>query len=94
MLDKCKLMVAEAGQYEPCMMRDVDEDGGRVELRTDTRASVYFEHINGEQGNIGLLRCRRTNRLVGIWLPLRRHNLCVFHEGPIRINAGFRRSDV
>jgi len=71
----------------------VSEAGDAVELYLDTSIATYSEWIKGEGADIGLMRSRETDRVVGVRLPLLRRNLCVHHDGPIRINAGFRKGE-
>lgn len=91
--DNLKAMMAEAEKYESCMAVSVSDEGQAVELWLDTSLDTYSEWIKGEGADIGLMRCQKTNRVVGVRLPLLRRNLCVHHDGPIRINAGFRKGD-
>lgn len=88
-----KDLAAEAGKYDPCMAVCVSEAGDAVELYLDTSIATYSEWIKGEGADIGLMRSRETDRVVGVRLPLLRRNLCVHHDGPIRINAGFRKGE-
>lgn len=81
-----------AAAYEPCMSLYVDQDSRSVELILDTSVSTYGEWINGEGANICLLRCRETNRVVGVRLPLLHEKLAVFHRGPLRVNDGFKKA--
>lgn len=81
----------ECGQYESCMGLFVNESGKSVELTLDTSVSTYGEWIPGEGGDICLLRCMDTKKVVGVHLPLMNDNLMVFHDGPIRINTGFKK---
>ena len=83
----------QAEKYESCMSLAVDERGLSVELNLDTSLATFAEWIPGEGGDIALLRCCETKRVVGVHLPLMRNNLCVQHEGPIRINTGFLKTD-
>ena len=91
--DTLKVMMAEAENHESCMSVFVSDEGKAVELWLDTSLDVYSEWIKGECADIGLMRCRKTNRVVGVRLPLLRNNLCVHDDGPIRINTGFRKGD-
>jgi len=79
----------ECKKYETCMSLDVSENGGAVELNLDTAIANYLDWIPGEGGDIGLLRCCDTNKVVGVRLPLLKQNLVVHHTGPLRINEGF-----
>ncbi len=83
----------ESEKYETCMALTVNEAGDSVELCLDTSLSTYSEWIQGEGADICLLRCMETGKVVGCHLPLMDKKLCVHHEGPIRINAGFRKDD-
>lgn len=86
---------AEEGEkYEKCMSLSVSEQGDSVELVLDTGSGQYYgDWIEGEGGDICLLRDCETNKVIGCHLPLYNKKLAVFYEGPIRINAGFRKSD-
>lgn len=75
------------------MALSVSEEGRIVELLLDTSVSTYSQHIPGEGGDIALIRDQETDRVVGVHLPLRNRKLCVHHDGPIRINSGFLKSD-
>ena len=86
--------IEEAEKYATCMSLEVSEDGKCVTLLLDTDLNTYSEWIPGEGADIGLVRCQETKRVVGVRLPLLKNNLAIFHEGPIRINAGFRKSDI
>jgi len=89
--DEIARLVADAGQYENCMSLTVDEDGSAVELVLDNRVSTYGDWIKGEGADIHLLRCMKTDKVVGCRLPLMLNKLVVQHEGPIRINGGFKK---
>jgi hypothetical protein len=80
-------------EYDPCMSLTISEDSNSVELNCDNSVTTYFEWIKGEGADIGLIRCMETKRVVGIHLPLMDRKLCVHHNGPLRINAGFAKSD-
>lgn len=86
-------ILSEGDQYEPCMGLFVNKHGKSVELVLDTSVSTYGEWIPGEGGDICLLRCMDTKKVIGVHLPLMRDNLVVFYDGPIRINTGFRVGD-
>lgn len=83
----------ECEKYETCMSLSVSEDGQSVTLVLDTSVPTYSQWIDGEGGDICLFRCRETDKVVGSRLPLMNRKLCVHHDGPIRINAGFRKGD-
>ena len=86
-------MLSGSEEYRPSMALSVCDDGKAVELWLDTSLSTYSDWIKGEGADIGLMRCQETHRVVGVRLPLLRRNLCVQHEGPIRINTGFRKGE-
>lgn len=86
-------LIEEAKGYMPCMSLRVSESGLSVELVLDTNVATYGEWISGEGGDICLLRCNDTHRVIGCHLPLMNRRLSVQHDGPIRINAGFRVED-
>ena len=80
-------------EYQTCMALIIDEKSKSVSLFLDTSRAVYLEWIEGEGGDIGLLRDAVTGKVVGIDLPLIDNKLSVRHEGPIRINSGFKKDD-
>jgi hypothetical protein len=86
-------ILENAELFDYCMALTVCMESNCVELWLDTELSTYTEWLPGEGSDIGLMRCLETGRVVGIRLPLRRNNLCVHYDGPIRINAGFRKGD-
>lgn len=88
-----KRLEESAKQYETCMSLHVNERGQSVSLFLDTSVSFYLEHIPGEGADIGIYRCHETNQAVGVTLPLMNERLCVHYEGPMRVNAGFRKID-
>lgn len=90
--DDLEKLFPAAATYEPCMSLCVDQDSRSVELILDTSVSTYGEWINGEGADICLLRCRETNRVVGVRLPLLNENLAVFHRGPLVVNGGFKKA--
>lgn len=83
------LLSLDFGSYQHCMTLHVSEDGSAVTLYTDTALDTYGEWIKGEGADICLYRCRETDMVVGVRLPLRRKNLAVFHDGPLKVNDGF-----
>jgi len=83
--------VNESRQYHTCMALHASRDGLSVDLLLDTGSNSYSEWIPGEGGDICLYRDRQTNKVVGCHLPLYNERLMVHYDGPIRINAGFRR---
>lgn len=90
--DDLEKLFPAAAAYEPCMSLTVEPDGKSVELILDGSLSTYAEWIKGEGADICLLRCRETNRVVGVRLPLLNEKLAVFHRGPLRVNDGFKRA--
>jgi hypothetical protein len=81
--------------YEPCATLWIDKESDRVELLLDTSASTYNEWIKGEGADISLVRCGKTNKVIGINLPLYKTNFSVFHTDGIRvrINEGFLKDE-
>ena len=65
-----KTGMAEAASVPPCTSLLMDEQGGAVELLTDTKAIYYGEWIKGEGADICLYRERETGRIVGCRLPM------------------------
>lgn len=83
----------ECKKHHTCMSFFVNEEGQCVELILDTAVSTYTKWIPGERGDVGLLLCQKTDRVVGCTLPLMNRKLVVHYEGPLRINCGFRKQD-
>jgi len=81
----------ESRTYEPSATLWIDKDSDRVELILDTSACVYHEWIKGEGADISLVRCSKTNKVIGINLPLYKTNFSVFHTDGIqvKINEGY-----
>lgn len=91
--DFLKEAIEESKKYETCMALTVHEEGDAVELILDTGVSTYGQWIKGEGADICLYRCQETDRVIGCRLPLMKRNLSVFHEGPLKINEGFRKEE-
>ena len=79
--------------YEPCGTLWIDKDSNRVELILDTASCTYNEWINGEGADISLVRCSKTNRVVGVNLPLYQTKFSIFHTDGIqvKINEGYKK---
>lgn len=88
-----KEAMVEAEKYHTCMSLCVNQEGKSVELILDTSRDTYGEWIKGEGSDISLIRDQETNKVIGVRLPLYNDRLCIHHDGPIRINAGFRKTD-
>lgn len=58
----------------------IDKKNKFVELLLDTDLSTIAEWIPGEGGDISLIRCRETNRVVGVHLPLIQGELKVINN--------------
>lgn len=84
-------LIAEVEKYDTCMAISISNEGKSVDLILDTARSYYGEWITGEGGDICLYRDNKTNKVVGCHLPLMCNRLAVHHDGPIRINAGFKK---
>ena len=80
-------------QYKTCMSLLVDQKSKRISLWLDTSRNTYTEWIEGLPADCGLHRDMETKEIVGIDLPLLNSRLVVDHDGPIRINAGFKQDD-
>ncbi|NDC73559.1 MAG: hypothetical protein EBZ62_08980, partial [Sphingobacteriia bacterium] len=65
----------------------------RVELILDTSACVYHEWIKGEGADISLVRCSKTNKVIGINLPLYQTKFSIFHTDgvQVKINEGYKK---
>ena len=83
----------ESRTYEPCGTLWIDKDSERVELILDTAAWTYNEWIKGECTDISLVRCSKTNKVVGINLPLYQTKFSIFHTDGIqvKINEGYKK---
>jgi len=77
-------------KYLPCMSVMVDEEANTVELLTEQGVQTYAEWIAGEGADICLHRDMETKKVVGVTLECRGNRLVVHHEGPMRINTGFK----
>lgn len=85
-------LIAAAQDYEPCI--SVMTDDRAIEVIIDTSINYYGEHIVGEGFNMCLYREQETNKVVGCRIPLRDNTkLAIFHDGPIKVNDGFLKSD-
>lgn len=82
---------ADADQYETCMSLSVSEHGKSVDLRLGVDEPDYGVWIPGEGGDICLYRSNVTGKVIGAHLPFYNPKLAVFHDGPLRINEGFRK---
>ena len=86
-------MAEEANKYQTCMALNISEDGLFVDLCLDTGRSYYGSWIEGEGGDITLLRDSETDKVIGCHLPLMNRRLAISYDGPIKINEGFLRDD-
>lgn len=93
MADRFSQMIEESKKYDTCMALTVSEEGKSVELLLETGTGHYLDWIPGEGGDIGLLRDRETNRVVGVHLPLLNNKLVVQYRGPLRVNEGFLKDE-
>lgn len=86
-------LVEDSKSYEPCASLWIDKDAYRVELLLDTNASTYNEWLKGEGADISLVRCRETNKIVGVNLPLYKTNFSIFHTNGIqvKVNEGYKK---
>jgi len=81
------------GTFHPCTSLIIDEEARTIDLVTDPDAVPYSEWIEGEGADICLHRDMTTKKVIGAHLELKVNRLAVFHSGPIRINAGFRKDE-
>ncbi len=86
-----KHIIVESEKYETCMSLIVSDEGKSVELTLDTGRDTYGQWIEGEGGDICLLRCQTTDKVVGVHLPLMNRRLYVGTNGPVKINKGYRK---
>jgi len=83
--------IEDSKKYKPCASLWIDKESDRVELHLDSSASTYNEWIKGEGADISLIRCDKTNKVIGVNLPLYQTDFSIFHTDGIRIkiNEGF-----
>ena len=83
----------ESRTYEPSATLWIDKESDRVELILDTAACVYNECIKGERADISLVRCSKTNKVIGINLPLYQTKFSIFHTDgvQVKINEGYKK---
>jgi hypothetical protein len=83
--------IKEATRYKPCASLWIDKESDRVELLLDTNTFTYNEWIKGEGADISLVRCSKTNKVIGINLPLYQTDFSIWHTNGIRvrINQGY-----
>ena len=83
----------ESRTYEPVATLWIDKESYRVELILDTSACVYHEWIKGEGADISLVRCSKTNKVIGINLPLYQTKFSIFHTDgvQVKINEGYKK---
>lgn len=80
--------------YEPAMSLRVCKDGQFVELNLGCdRGNTYSQWLPGTRGDCGVIRDMETDEIVGVTLPLINEKLAIFHDGPLRINEGFRKPE-
>lgn len=87
--------VEDSKKYKPCASLWIDKESDRVELILDSSTSTYSEWIEGESADICLIRCGKTNKVVGVSLPLYLTDFGVFYTDGIRvkINDGFLKKE-
>jgi len=88
-------LIKEATRYKPCASLWIDKGSDRVELLLDTNTNTYHEWIKGEGADISLVRCSKTNKVIGINLPLYQTDFSIFHSHGIRvrINEGYLKNE-
>lgn len=91
--DAISAAIADCQDYCPCMSLEVSRDGKSVTLHLDTALDTIDEWIPGEGADISLMRHRETGKVAGVRLPLYNELLVVSYDGPLRVNAGFRKDD-
>jgi hypothetical protein len=87
--------IKEATRYKPCASLWIDKKSDRVELLLDTTSLTYHEHIPGEGADISLVRCSKTNKVIGVNLPLYQTDFSIWHDYGVRvrINQGFLKEE-
>lgn len=75
----------QARTYEPCATLWIDKESDRVELVLDTAVCTYGDWIKGESADVSLVRCGKTNKVVGINLPLYQTKLSFSHFDHIKL---------
>jgi hypothetical protein len=87
--------IKEATRYKPCASLWIDKKSDRIELLLDTTALTYSEWIPGEDADISLVRCSKTNKVVGVNLPLYQTDFSIWHDYGVRvrINQGFLKEE-
>jgi hypothetical protein len=87
--------IEDSKKYKPCASLWIDKESDRVELHLDSSASTYNEWIKGEGADISLIRCGKTNKVIGVNLPLYQTDFSIFHTDGIRIkiNEGFLKKE-
>jgi len=89
-----KVATKECEKYDACTEVSVSRRGASVTLNTDTSRATYSESIPGiVGGDCGLIRDMETDEVIGIKLELKTDKLAISHDGPLRVNSGFRKSD-
>ncbi len=83
----------KAKKNKTCMAIYVCQESHSVELLLDTGVSTYGDWIKGEGADICLIRCQETHKVYGVRLPLYNERLLVQYDGPIRVNAPFRKDE-
>jgi len=83
--------VEESKKYKASACLWIDKENSRIELLLDHTAATYSEWIPGEGADISLLRCHKSNKVIGVNLPLYQTDFSVFHTDGIRvrINEGY-----
>ena len=88
--------VEDSKKYKPCASLWIDKENDRIELLLDSSVSTYNERIKGERADISLIRCDKTNKVIGVNLPLHQTDFSIFHSDGIRvkINEGFLKENI
>jgi hypothetical protein len=87
--------VEESKKYKASACIWIDKENSRIELLLDHTALTYSEWIPGEGADICLVRCHKSNKVIGVNLPLYQTDFSVFHSDGIRvkINEGFLKDE-
>jgi len=88
-------LIEDSKKYKPCAYLWIDKESDRVELLLDSSSFTYSEWIKGEGADVCLIRCGKTNKVIGVSLPLYQTDFSVCHTDEIRvkINEGFLKDE-
>ena len=87
--------VEESKKYKSCACIWINKEDSRIEILLNSAAATYNEWIKGEGADICLVRCHKSNKVIGVNLPLYKTDFSIFHTDGIRvkINEGFLKEE-